>query len=748
MRSFVLPLLLALAPSAFVGCAPVEEDDADDGSAAVSSADVKDIGHALDGVTNAAVLAKNEDALAAKLAVVDGAKSGDTLDVSYYIFSDDESSALYATRLVEAAKRGVKVRVMLDYLTNLTRYHYFKAMQDAAGGPSKMEFRFYNKPNDNIYSDVRFLVTPCTIADKPITDPACTADRRAKSSSPESAANARLFLTGLYSKSSAALQISMGAVIQQYQAAATAGGTTKPEDRAKALEAFKLVFDAKVKGDVSAALLVFLAGDKLAPIHNVWSALIPEAGDAHKRDWQHLSDFTHQKITLATHADGSADMVTGGRNVENSYHLSELPAEREGAWKKKYIFMDMDSKASFRNGAKVKSRFETVWGFDGMVAKMNGEVEKLTPVDLQIPVLENGRPTGATVPVLKAYTYAEIEATAARFAKEYATYDGKGALAIKFRGKALDLADSQFPHFDITDPNAKFYYFDNVHNPNGSRVYGTDIAFGEEKSAGKQIQELWFRAVATACAKGDGDKKPGQKVEIIFHNAYLSLPGRLQHQLFDRTNLYGQGTRFECENGVSQVKIITNSRESTDLNVVNVYNEPWMKPTLEADREHEGGKRFIQYREYNTQKITAKNPISRSLHAKVMIFGNDIFIGSANADGRSQFMDTNNGVLVTNAPKLVKAYKTWLAETVESDFLDPNEDPRGLRSKTVEQIAKENADFMAAGLKAKGQSDLVIGTTQKRITADTLKVYETAKTCVPAYDKACISNMDQVLQVF
>ncbi len=747
MRSFVLPLVLALVPSALVGCAPVEETDADDGSAAISESAIKDIGHRLNGVSGAEVLTKNEDALAAKLAVIDGAKAGESLDVSYYIFSDDESGALYATRLVAAAKRGVKVRVMLDYLTNFTRYHYFKAMQDAAGGPDKMEFRFYNKPNANIVDDVKFMVTACSLADKPITDPACTADRRAKKSSAESEAKSKLFLSGLYSKNAGALQVSMGEVIQQYQKAAAAGGSASAEDKQKGLEALKLVFDAKVKGDVGAALLVFLAGDKLAPINNVWSALVPEAGDEHARDWQHLTDFTHQKLTLRRGADGSGEVVVGGRNVENSYHLSELPPEKDGNWKKKYVFMDVDSHMAFTNGSAIGDRFEKVWGFDGMVAKMGGDLEKLTPVDLQIPVLENGAPTGQMVPVLKAYTYAEIEAAAARFRKDYASYDDKGTLSIKFKGKAIELAESgQFPRFDTAqDPNARFTYFDNVHNPKGSRVFGADIAFGGEKDGGKEIQELWVRALKDYCAKGDGK---GGKVEIIFHNAYLSLPGRLQYELFERTRLLGNGTKFECEKGVSKVRIITNSRESTDLNVVNIYNEPWMKPTMESDRQREGGNYFLDYREYNTNQITSRNPISRSLHAKVMIFGNDIFIGSANADGRSQFMDTNNGVFISNAPNLVKAYKRWLTDVIEPDLVSAEDDPRGLRTQSIDAIAQDNANFLAAGLKAKGQSDLVVGLVQKRIMSDTKQVYETATRCLPAYDKACIQGMDKLLQVF
>lgn len=728
-------------PAATMACSSTEEDDGAS-SDAVTNKTLDDIGQALGRATSSEVLTKNEDGLAAKLGVIDGAKAGDTLDISYYIFSDDESSALFATRLVEAAKRGVKIRVIVDYLTNFTRYHYFKAIQDAAGGPEKIQFKFYNKPNANILEDVKFLVTPCP-TEKSISD--CTAERRANVNSAQSQADAKLFLSGLYSKNGGALQASLGKVIAQFQKEQASSPPASAEDKAKALGGLKLLFDAKVKGDVSAMLIVLLAGEKLAPLHKVWAALIPQAADEHARDWQHLTDFTHQKITLRTSRDGSAEVVVGGRNVENSYHLSDLPAEAGDAWRKKYIFMDVDLHASFASGAKIRERFEKVWGFDTMAATMRGDVEKLTPVDLQIPAIENGAPVeGKFVPVLQPYTYEQIAATAARF-REYGDYDGKGKIKVTYRGAAVDLAErGQFPRFDASeDPKAEYYYFDNVHNPIGKRVFGSDLKFGQEKEGGKEIQELWIRALKDVCKNGDGH---GNKVEIVFHNAYLNLPGRMQLELFERTDLLGHGTSFECEKGVSKVRILTNSRESTDLNVVNVYNEAWMKPTLEVDRGNRSDF-FISYREYKTNHTSERNPIARSLHAKVMIFGNDIFIGSANADGRSQFMDLNNGIFIRNAPKLTAAYRAWLTNVIEPDLTLAEDDPRRLRSRKIEEIAADNAKFMGNMVKARGHGDIA-DRVEKRIVSDSLQIYGTASKCLQDFDKKCLAGIDVLLQPF
>jgi cardiolipin synthase C len=723
----LLPFVLSLLPIAS-GCAQASDEDST--ADAVSNKVLDDIGSPLGGAISSEVLTQNEDALEAKLAIIDGAQPGDQVDISYYIFSDDESGALYATRLVEAAKRGVKVRLMLDYLTNFGRYHYFKAMQDAAGGPQKLPIKFYNKPNARILQDVRFLVTPCPVEGKAISQ--CTAERRAGAQAPEAEAKAKLFLTGLYSKSAAALQASLGPTLAQFQAEQASGPAMSDKDKANAMKGVKLLFDAKIKHDFGAMMMVFFAGDKLKPLNTIWSALIPEAAGEHSNDWEHITDFSHQKLTLRTTPSGEGEVVVGGRNVENSYHISELPPERADAWKKKYIFMDVDLHAKFANTTKIKERFEKIWGFDEMVATMGGDLETLTPVTL-----------GTPEPVLQPYTYEDITRAAARF-KEYATYDA-GKITITFPSKAVQLAEAgQFPRFDTReDPNAQFYYFDNVPNPKGKRVFGAEMKFGKEKDNGKHIQELWTRAIADLCKNGDGR---GGKVEIVLHNAYLSLPGRLNHELFERTRQLGQGSRkFECEEGVSKVKILTNSRESTDLSIVNVYNEAWMKPTMEADNRKGG--HFLEYREYKTSNITEKNPVSRSLHAKVMVFGDDIFIGSANADGRSELMDSNNGIFIRNAPNLSKKYREWLSYTIEPDLVS-SEDPRDLRGRPIGEIADDNARFLSTFITSKGQSEEMAALITTRIKSDTLQIHESASKCLPAFDKDCISSLDRLLQPF
>ncbi|PSW13441.1 phospholipase D family protein [Photobacterium rosenbergii] len=64
--------------------------------------------------TNSAVVLQDTgwDALAQRLALIETAEH--SIDIQYYIWNSDDSGRYLATRLIAAANRGVKVRVMLD----------------------------------------------------------------------------------------------------------------------------------------------------------------------------------------------------------------------------------------------------------------------------------------------------------------------------------------------------------------------------------------------------------------------------------------------------------------------------------------------------------------------------------------------------------------------------------------------------------------------------------------------------------
>src|SRR4029079_8856809 len=58
------------------------------------------------------LLDRSDLAMSARLALADAAVA--TLDVQYFLWQNDASGALLAQRLLDAANRGVKVRLLLD----------------------------------------------------------------------------------------------------------------------------------------------------------------------------------------------------------------------------------------------------------------------------------------------------------------------------------------------------------------------------------------------------------------------------------------------------------------------------------------------------------------------------------------------------------------------------------------------------------------------------------------------------------
>jgi len=68
--------------------------------------------------------------------------------------------------------------------------------------------------------------------------------------------------------------------------------------------------------------------------------------------------------------------------------------------------------------------------------------------------------------------------------------------------------------------------------------------------------------------------------------------------------------------------------------------------------------RYLEYRPVDGANL--------SLHSKVMVFDQDIFIGSSNADLRSLMMDSNNGVFIRNAPGFVATYKARIEQLLDT----------------------------------------------------------------------------------
>jgi putative cardiolipin synthase len=84
------------------------------------------------------VLARNVDALMSRIVLIDHAMR--SIDLQYYIFDDDATGRLIAQRLLAAADRGVRVRLLLDDLDVAQQDH----LLDALDAHRNIEVRLFN----------------------------------------------------------------------------------------------------------------------------------------------------------------------------------------------------------------------------------------------------------------------------------------------------------------------------------------------------------------------------------------------------------------------------------------------------------------------------------------------------------------------------------------------------------------------------------------------------------------------------
>ena len=87
----------------------------------------------------ALILDDGRDALLARINLIRSATTG--VDLQTYIFEEDDAGRLVLDELLAAAKRGVRVRVLIDQLSALERVQTLAAL---AGAHRKFEIRIYN----------------------------------------------------------------------------------------------------------------------------------------------------------------------------------------------------------------------------------------------------------------------------------------------------------------------------------------------------------------------------------------------------------------------------------------------------------------------------------------------------------------------------------------------------------------------------------------------------------------------------
>lgn len=666
MNSIAIALAAAIALGV-AGCATPPDGRAPSPSA-VSGAGAQASGAGPLRIASGRLITDNDEAFRSKLDLIERSRS--SLDLIYFIWANDYSSSRLSQALIAAAARGVRVRLLVDYHTNYKRLDLFSHLEAAGGG--RIEVRFYNRPTRNIVQDAAYMSMGCPReADGAIEPQDCSQEKfdaiarlferetiggvaaATKNISNLNTGASGLFLSGLYGKRPdvMAMAIQRGQGIDSQALAAS-----RPEPSASQREQLKKLAQAywysragtafqRLQGRLRLLIASTLFGEQVEPVFSAFNNLLPvnrEISGETINDWDYLSDFVHHKLLLADRRW----IQMGGRNVEDSYHM------RANELTEKYVFMDTDLVAELASDAEsLGAAFERLWSFEAMVAALP-EVRQHAPNDFvaNLAAFEEaeracrGAAAGARA---GACIDREFERRALsqdqRMAAEGAAM-GKRAARYERYAKGLP---SRRQDALVADGETSITYLENLHfdmalPPDArQRIYGAQA--GEEGKWGKHIHAFWIDSLLGMCARATA----AAPQRVVLHNAYFFPPAQTLAALAHMTD-----GRVDCSN--LRITVLTNSIDTTDLNVVNLLARHSIKALFDHLAQHgskERGARF-DYFEYRAPESGR----TLSLHSKVSVLGPDMLIGSANADVRSLMMDTNNAALVRDAGPMRLAY--------------------------------------------------------------------------------------------
>ncbi len=658
---------------------------------------------------SARVITANDEAFLSKLSMVESARS--SIDLAYYIFADDYTSSALASALIDAARRGVRVRLLLDYSSTYANLDFFSMLQaEGNQGSGSFEVRFYNRPTRNIVMDAAYLSLRCNEIDAAVD---CSDAKMAEIGSRFAAETidgvaaadlgisnldiygSGLFLAGLYGKHPElmALAVMQGREIGEGNAA----GAAAVLDHLPALVRVAKIYWRARTGNlfqrlvarIQLAVISVRAGDFINPLYEAVSENLPiERRDLAEslRDWEYVTDYLHQKLLLV---DGRMIQL-GGRNIEDTYHL------RQDQLESGLRFMDTDVRIeTISGGASVAGAFERLWEFRAMVATLE-EVRQHAPNDLLAnrSAFDHARescPAGDEVCFEREYA-----ATALTLPQREARRREEMQRNARHFHSALrpDMRDRAPSGIDI-DAGAHLYYVENIPFSGrygaelGGRSYGARN--GREAWSGKRIHAVVLQELREVCSKATAE----QPQRVIVNNAYFFPPSNL----VDTVARMLDG-RLPCRH--VSIDVVTNSRETTDLQIVNTFGRHIafaFSDYLRSIRDVEDGATLRYY-----EMQAGDGPVQASLHSKVWIIGDDVIVGSANADVRSYMMDANNAVLIRHAPQM----RASLLAMIDATLADPAR-ARNLtayyESTTHDEIVEEDRRAFRAVIDGIGAAD-------------------------------------------
>ncbi len=685
------------------------------------------------------VITDNDIAFQQKLRVIKNANQ--TLRMVYFIYADDQSSSVLNSALIAKANEPQfkEAILLVDFITNYKNLDLFTALSSATNG--KIKTFFYNFPNNQIFSDANYITMPCP-KDPGIKGDECYQDKMNKMTPGEKVgadktAFSKLLLTGIYGKSAVALKVALGSGAQINPADYKNVKSSPEIDGEALLDLAQTVSEAFVQGSIVAKIKLSIAmamyGEKINPLLNELTGRLPlrdmannDSKDdkkvAHGAVWDHLTDYTHHKLVLAD----EEEFVMGGRNVEDSYHMKQ----HEGG-SAKYTFMDTDfwGKTDRGGAASIRAAFDRLAG-----SRMVASLQKVK-LDLAFDFLANTGAKGQIGASQMAVGHCsktqpdDIAGCIMRELKNmpgYISEDARVSEVRKDMQKGYDAyksytqtAVADFPVISDNDmKQAKFFYLENMNtDKDDKRIQGSRI--GSEDKNNKNIQAVWYRALQNVCKVS---KDTNTEKRVIFNTAYLLMPSGLIHSIAQMMN-----NDFRDCSRVT-ITFITNSPFTTDLAPINVLARYQLgalfdhyKQLIQIKTDFEkagyvpgagegasGGsvKSFtyrqfwpkLEYYEYGPTTIQQAQALAQkpqSLHTKTTLIGDDLIVGSANADVRSYLMDTNNAMMIRNAKELNERYIAFVDNLIRTKTV--HDRLADFQGQSFETLSQQNAMFLAAG---------------------------------------------------
>lgn len=669
------------------------------------------------------LLTDNDAAFDKKLELINSAK--ESIRMVYFIFSEDDSSSVINQALIEKAKQGVKIDLLVDFVTNFKNIDLFQMLESE--GNENLTVHFYNVPPGQMLQAANYIVLPCP-TNKPQTSTECLAAKKTvmdkMSNKQNPTAFAKLLMTGIYGRSNTALKVAMGYGAEIDPKNYKHLVSSIIENKEEMFDFVQTVGDAIIDDSLIAKIKVSLAmatyGELLTPLINEIAGRISGAFTDNSETgalWDHLSDYTHHKLL----AIDQEQIILGGRNIEDSYHMKY----RVGL-KGKYIFEDTDFWGKTRKGgtSAIERSFDKL--VQSSMARTLKQIKPYFSSDFIKNVSGNLQAPGATelaVGYCLKQSSAELGNCILDALQNMPGFKSE-ASRIEVRKQAMEESIQRFNNQykntsrnvftklsskDLSD--SELYYLENTNfeDKTTKRILGSKV--GDEIRYNKNIQAVWYRGLENACKVSRETRK---EVRVIFHTAYLIMPSGMIHKIAQMMN----NELGDCS-GI-RLQFITNSAFTTDLGPINVlaryqlgalfdYYQTMINYKTDFEKEGLSYKQFFPKIEY--YELEPHENIANSLHTKTTLIGEDMIVGSANADIRSYYMDSNNALLIRNATEMNAKYRAEIDKQIQTGKL--KDKMNNYIGKSFESLRAENENDL--NLKAKRWKQ------EKRLTPQRVK---------------------------